>query len=152
MCLMIFSVVQPISAAHIGDTKITGPNNEPLTNMRVHAGNSIELKAQLYQYWSMGGILTENRWISEIGRELHFNLYKENADGTNGKLVWSNTAKTTRFTQTATTDFLIYEKGNYNLDIIFDDPSQDGYISPEYGTMKPCSASIKIEVVGKHHL
>ena len=51
--LMIFSVVQPISAAYIGDTKITGSNKEPVTNMRVHAGNSIELKAQLYQYWSM---------------------------------------------------------------------------------------------------
>ena len=105
------------------------------------------IKGTIISVWSMGGILTEARWISEIGRDLHFNLYKENVDGTNGKLVWSDTATTTCFTQTATTDFLIYEKGHYNLDI-----SQDGCMVSKYDYMKPCSPSIIIEVVGKHNL
>ena len=144
MCLMIFSVVPPISAANIGDSKITGPHEKPLTNIRVHDGNSIELNVKLYEYWRMAANQPQGMWFAKSGKRLNFNLYKENPDGTNGQLVWSDIDHTSLFTATVTIRFLYLQKGNYNLDIDFDDLSED--------KEKPCSTSIKIDVVGKHHL
>lgn len=141
MFVMIFSVVQPISAANLGDTMITGPKMEPLTNMRVHDGNSIELEVQLCEYERIN-YNYKNQWFPKMGKELVCQLYNER-----GQLVWSDTVKTSYYKAIATLKFPFLQNGKYNLNIRFDDPRHD-INSPE----KPCETSIVVEVVGKNHL
>ncbi|MEN6293886.1 MAG: hypothetical protein ABFD07_17950, partial [Methanobacterium sp.] len=52
MFLMAFSVAQPIFADNpqLEDTKIAMKNGEPLKDITVSAGDSIELQARLYWY------------------------------------------------------------------------------------------------------
>ncbi|MEN6293353.1 MAG: hypothetical protein ABFD07_15240, partial [Methanobacterium sp.] len=75
-------------------------------------------------------------WIPQICRYLDFNVYKSNADGSNGDLVWSDTAMTNFFTANANPDeFSLKEKGTYNLLVKYE------------GKLKHCSATAKIYVV-----
>ena len=141
MCLMIFSVVQPISAAHIGDTKITGPKMEPLTYMRFHDGNSVELNVLLYEFERFNYNYAPE-WFPKAGKELVCQLYNEK-----GQLIWSDTVKTSYYKATATLKFPFLQNGKYNLNIRFDNPHHE-INSPE----KPCETSIVVEVVGKNHL
>ena len=137
MALMIFSAVQPIFADNpqLEDTKIAMKNGAPLKDITVNAGDSIELQARLYWYWYTVDAVNAT-WIPQICRYLNFYVYKSNADGTNGDLVWSDTAITNFFTANANPDeFSINEKGTYNLLVKYE------------GKLKHCSASAKIYVV-----
>ena len=119
LVLIVVSAAQPIfaSSPHPGDTKITGKNGQPLQDITVNTGSSIELQAKLYCYYYIYdemGCTTD--WFKEICRYLDFYVYKANADGTNGDLVWSDTAITNFFTANANPDeFSLTEKGTYNL-------------------------------------
>ena len=137
MALMIFSAVQPIFADNpqLEDTKIAMKNGAPLKDITVSAGDSIELQARLYWYWYTVDTMNAS-WIPQICRYLNFYVYKSNADGTNGNLVWSDTAITNFFTANANPDeFSLNEKGTYNLLVKYE------------GKLKHCSASAKIYVV-----
>ena len=137
MVLMAFSLAQPIFAANpqLEDTKIAMKNGESLKDITVNAGDSIELQARLYWYWFT--VDSKNaQWIPQIFRYLDFYVYKTNADGTNGNLIWSDTAITNFFTANANPDkFTLNEKGSYNLVIKYE------------GKLKHCSASAKINVI-----
>ena len=137
MALMVFSVAQPIFADNpqLEDTKIAMKNGAPLKDITVSAGNSIELQARLYWYWYTVDSVNA-QWIPQICRYLDFNVYKSNADGINGDMIWSDTAMTNFFTANANPDeFTINEKGTYNLPVKYE------------GKLKHCSASAKIYVV-----
>jgi len=137
MVLMVVSAAQPIFADNpqLEDTKISGTNGEPLKDIRVSTGDSIELQARLYWYWYT---VDESKatWIPQICRYLDFYVYKSNADGTNGDLVWSDSAITNFFTANANPDeFTLNEKGAYNLLVKYE------------GKLKHCNATAKIYVV-----
>lgn len=137
MVLMAFSVAQPIFAGNpqLEDTKIAMKNGGPLQDITVNAGDSIELQARLYWYWYTVDQVNA-QWIPQICRYLNFYVYKSNADGTNGDLVWSDTAITNFFTANANPDeFTLNEKGTYNLLVKYE------------GKLKHCSAAAKIYVV-----
>ena len=137
MVLMLFSLGQPIFAHNpqLEDTKIAMKNGEPLQDISVKTGDSIELQARLYWYWYTVDSANAS-WIPQICRYLDFYVYKSNADGTNGDLVWSDSAITNFFTANANPDeFTLNEKGTYNLLVKYD------------GKLKPCSATAKIYVV-----
>lgn len=137
MVLMLFSLAQPIFAHNpqLEDTKIAMKNGEPLQDISVKTGDSIELQARLYWYWYTVDAAKAS-WIPQICRYLDFYVYKSNADGTNGDLVWSDRAITNFFTANANPDeFKLNEKGTYNLLVKYD------------GKLKPCSATAKIYVV-----
>ena len=53
MFMLAVSVAQPIFAVgpQLEDTKIAGTTGQPLKNISVHSGDSIELQARLYWYW-----------------------------------------------------------------------------------------------------
>ena len=137
MVLMVFSVAQPIFAGNpqLEDTKIAMKNGESLQDITVNAGQSIELQARLYWYWFTVDQVNAT-WIPQICRYLDFYVYKSNTDGTNGALVWSDTAITNFFTANANPDeFTLNEKGTYNLVVKYE------------GKLKHCSATAKIYVV-----
>ncbi len=91
MVLMVLSVAQPIFAGNpqLEDTKIAAKNGQPLSDITVNSGDSIELQARLYWYWYTVDSANAS-WIPQICRYLDFYVYKSNADGTNGDLVWSD--------------------------------------------------------------
>lgn len=137
MVLMVFSVAQPIFAHNpqLEDTKIAMKNGEPLQDISVKTGDSIELQARLYWYWYTIDSAKAS-WIPQICRYLDFYVYKSNSDGTNGGLVWSDTAITNFFTANANPDeFTLNEKGTYNLLVKYE------------GKLKPCNATARIIVV-----
>jgi hypothetical protein len=137
MVLMIFSAVQPIFADNpqLEDTKIAMKNGALLKDVTASVGDSIELQARLYWYWYTVDA-GNAAWIPQICRYLNFYVYKSNADGTNGDLVWSDTAITNFFTANANPDeFSLNQKGTYNLLVKYE------------GKLKHCSASAKIYVV-----
>lgn len=134
--LLAVSVAEPIFAVvpQLEDTKITGKNGQPLETMSVHPGDSIELQARLYWYWRT---VDEGKpsWIPQICRYLDFYVYKSNPNGTNGDLVWSDSAITNFFTANANPDeFTLTEKGTYNL------------VIKHEGKLKHCNATAKILV------
>ncbi len=137
MVIMAVSIAQPIFADNpqLEDTKIAMKNGEPLKDITVNAGDSIELQARLYWYWySVDSV--KATWIPQICRYLDFYVYKSNADGTNGDLVWSDSAITNFFTANANPDeFSLTEKGTYNLLVKYE------------GKLKHCSGTAKIYVV-----
>jgi hypothetical protein len=137
MILFAFSVAQPIFAANpqLEDTKIAAKDGTALKDITVQAGTEIELQARLYWYWYT---VDNNKatWIPQICRYLNFYVYKAKADGTNGDLVWSDSAITNFFTANANPDaFTLTEKGTYNLVMTYD------------GKLKNCHATAKINVV-----
>lgn len=136
MILFVVSVAQPIFAVdpQLEDTKIASTNGQPIKTMSVHSGDSIELQARLYWYWYT--IDHEKAsWIPQICRYLDFYVYKANPDGTNGDLVWSDSAITNFFTANANPDeFTLTEKGTYHLVVKYE------------GKLKHCSATAKILV------
>lgn len=137
MVLFAFSLAQPIFASNpqLEDTKIAKKHGEPLTDITVNAGDEIALQARLYWYWYTIDS-SKAEWIPQICRYLEFNVYKANDDGTNGDLVWSDTAMTNFFTANANPDeFTLTEKGKYNLVVKYD------------GKLKYCEAKSKILVV-----
>lgn len=137
MVLMVFSIAQPIFAGNpqLEDTKIAMKNGEPLQDISVNSGDSIELQARLYWYWYTVDQVNAS-WIPQICRYLDFYVYKSNADGTNGDLVWSDSAITNFFTANANPDeFSLQEKGTYNLLVKYE------------GKLKHCSGTAKIYVV-----
>jgi hypothetical protein len=137
MVLMVLSVAQPIFAGNpqLEDTKIAAKNGQPIQDITVSAGDSIELQARLYWYWYTIDNAKAS-WIPQICRYIDFYVYKSNGDGTNGDLVWSDTAMTNFFTANANPDeFTLNEKGTYNLLVKYD------------GKLKPCSATARIYVV-----
>ncbi len=137
MVLMLFSLAQPIFADNpqLEDTKIAGTNGQPLQDISVKTGDSIELQARLYWYWYTVDSANAS-WIPQICRYLDFYVYKSNADGTNGELVWSDSAITNFFTANANPDeFTLKEKDTYNLLVKYE------------GKLKHCSATAKIYVV-----
>jgi hypothetical protein len=136
MFMLAVSVAQPIFAVgpQLEDTKIAGTDGQPLKNISVHSGDSIELQARFYWYWTTvdSGKVS---WIPQICRYLEFYVYKANPDGTNGDLVWSDSAITNFFTANANPDeFTLTEKGTYNLVVKYE------------GKLKHCSATAKILV------
>lgn len=136
MVLFAFSVAQPIFAAQpqLEDTKIATKNGEPLKTLNVHSGDSIELQARLYWYWYTVDSVKAS-WIPQICRYLDFHVYKSNSDGTNGDLVWSDSAITNFFTDNANPDeFKLTDKGTYNLVVKYE------------GKLKHCNATAKIVV------
>ncbi len=137
MVLMVFSIAQPIFADNpqLEDTKIAMKNGQPLPDISVNSGDSIELQARLYWYYYTVDSAHAS-WIPQICRYLDFYVYKSNADGTNGDLVWSDTAITNFFTANANPDeFTLKEKGTYNLLVKYE------------GSLKHCSATARIFVV-----
>lgn len=102
MILMAFSIAQPIFASNpqLEDTKIAAKNGEALQDITIYSGQSIQLQARLYWYWKTVD-QSKAEWIPQICRYLDFYVYKANADGTNGDLVWSDTAMTNFFTANA---------------------------------------------------
>lgn len=137
MVLFAFSLAQPIFASNpqLEDTKIANKQGEPLTDMTVHPGDEIELQARLYWYWFTVDS-SKAEWIPQICRYLDFYVYKAKADGTNGDLVWSDTAMTNFFTANANPDtFKLTEYGTYNLVVKYE------------GKLKHCEAKAKIKVV-----
>lgn len=137
MVLMVFSIAQPIFAGNpqLEDTKIAAKNGQPLPDITVNSGDSIELQARLYWYWYTVDQVNAS-WIPQICRYLDFYVYKSNADGTNGDLVWSDSAMTNFFTANANPDeFTLKEKGTYNLLVKYE------------GKLKHCSGTAKIHVV-----
>ncbi|MCK9150589.1 hypothetical protein [Methanobacterium alcaliphilum] len=136
MVILAFSVAQPIFAANpqLEDTKIAGKNGAPINDITVSPGETIGLQARLYWYWyTVDSVNTS--WIPQICRYLDFYVYKSNANGTNGELVWSDTAITNFFTANANPDeFKLNEKGTYNLVIKYE------------GKLKHCQANAKIYV------
>ncbi len=141
MVLMLFSLAQPIFADNpqLEDTKIAMKNGEPLPDISVKTGDSIKLQARLYYFWYDN--LDENptgipSWNPQSYRYLDFYVYKSNADGTNGDLVWSDRAMTNFLTANANPDeFTLNDKGTYNLLVKYE------------GKLKHCSATAKIYVV-----
>lgn len=136
MVLMAFSVAQPIFAGNpqLEDTKIAMKNGEPLKDITVDAGASIELQARLYWYWYTVDS-AKATWIPQIYRYLDFYVYKIDANG-NETLTWSDTAITNFFTANANPDeFTLNEKGDYKLVVKYE------------GNLKHCSATAKINVV-----
>lgn len=137
MVLILISVAQPIFADNpqLEDTKIAAKNGQPLQDINVHPGDSIELQARLFWYYYT--VDSEKAcWIPQICRYLDFYVYKSNADGTNGDLVWSDSAMTNFFTANANPDeFTLNEKGNYNLLVKYE------------GSLKHCNATARIHVV-----
>ena len=137
MVVMVFSVAQPIFAENpqLEDTKIAMKNGQSLQDVRVNAGDSIELQARLYWYYYTVDD-SKPTWIPQICRYLDFYVYKANPNGTNGDLVWKDTAITNFFTANANPDeFTINEKGTYNLLVKYE------------GNLKHCSGTAKIYVV-----
>jgi len=137
MVLMLFSLAQPIFAHNpqLEDTKIAMKNGEPLQDISVKTGDSIELQARLYWYWYTVDSANAS-WIPQICRYLDFYVYKSNADGTNGDLVWSDRAITNFLTANANPDeFTLKDKGTYNLFVKYE------------GKLKHCSTTAKIFVV-----
>jgi len=137
MVLMVFSIAQPIFAGNpqLEDTKIAAKNGQPLPDITVNSGDFIELQARLYWYWYTVDQVNAS-WIPQICRYLDFYVYKSNADGTNGDLVWSDSAITNFFTANANPDeFTLKEKGTYNLLVKYE------------GKLKHSSATAKIHVV-----
>jgi hypothetical protein len=137
MVMFAFSMAQPIFASNpkLEDTKIASKNGQPLADITVDAGEPIELQARLYWYWTTVDS-SKPEWIPQICRYLDFYVYKANDDGTNGDLVWSDSAMTNFFTANANPDeFTLNEKGSYKLFVNYD------------GKLKPCNATAKINVV-----
>jgi hypothetical protein len=137
MVLMVFSIAQPIFAGNpqLEDTKIAMKNGQPLSDITVNSGDSIELQARLYWYYYTVDAAKAS-WIPQICRYLDFYVYKSNADGTNGDLVWSDSAMTNFFTANANPDeFTLKEKGTYNLLVKYE------------GKLKHCSGTARIYVV-----
>ena len=146
MVLMVFSIAQPIFAHNpqLEDTKIAGTHGQPLQDINVRTGDSIELQARLYLYMSpnnAGNNPMSAVWIPQICRHIDFYVYQSNDDGTNGDLVWRGRALTNFFTANANPDeFTLKQPGTYNLLVKYD------------GELKPCNATAKIFVKGKNHL
>lgn|GEM_PF-1135481 len=138
--VILISLAQPIFAhPSMGDTKITGANGEPLKNLTASAGSPIELQARLY--WYFLPFTTDTfTWIPQTCRYLDFHVYKANPDGTNGDLVWNDTAMTNFFTGNANpNEFKLTENGSYNLVV-------------EYcGKLSHCNATVKILVEPQKH-
>jgi hypothetical protein len=137
MVIIAFSIAQPIFAANpqLDDTKIAAKDGGPLKDITVSAGSEIELQARLYWYWYT---VDDGKasWIPQICRNLNFYVYKSNADGSNGNLVWNDSAMTNFFTANANPDvFTLNEKGKYNLVVKYE------------GKLKHCTANAKINVV-----
>jgi hypothetical protein len=122
MVIIAFSVAQPIFAAspQLEDTKIAAKDGQPLKDITASSGSSIELQARLYWYYiPVDGV--NATWIPQICRYLNFYVYKSNANGTNGDLVWSDKAITNFFTANANPDkFILNEKGKYNLVVTYE--------------------------------
>ena len=136
MVMLAISVARPIFAVgpQLEDTKIADKHGQPLKTISVHSGDSIELQARLYWYWYTVDSAKAS-WIPQICRYLDFSVYKTNSDGTNGDLVWSDSAITNFFTANANPDeFTLTEKGTYNLVVKYE------------GKLKYCSATAKILV------
>ena len=137
MVIMAVSVAQPIFAEkpQLEDTKIAGADGKPLQDIIVHPGSPIELQARLYWYWKTVD-QSKAEWIPQICRYIDFYVYKSNADGTNGDLVWKDTAITNFFTANSNPDeFTLNEYGNYNLVVKYE------------GKLKHCNATAKINVI-----
>ena len=135
MVMIAVSVAQPIFAAHpqLEDTKIAGSDGQPLNDISVHSGDSITLQARLY--WYCYTIDPNPKWIPQLCRYLNFYVYKANDNGSNGELVWSDTAITNLFTANANPDtFQLTESGTYNLVVKYE------------GKLKNSNASAKIYV------
>ncbi len=135
MVMFAFSVAQPIFASdpQLEDTKIADKNGQPLKEITADAGKPIELQARLYWYWYS---VDSNKatWIPQICRYLEFYVYKLNVNGTNGDLVWSDSAITNFFTANSNPDEFTLEKGNYRLVVKYE------------GKLKHCNATSKITV------
>lgn len=130
--------VEPRKDAMLGDTKIAGNDSNPLKDMTVQSGTPIELQARLYLY--EGGMDVDwyhkPNWRPIPWYYLDFYVYKSNLDGTNGDLVWNDSAMTNYFTHNANPDeFNLTEKGVYNLIVKYD------------GKMNHCRSATKIFVV-----
>jgi len=136
IAVMVFSAAQPIYA-EADDSKITGPNYNPLQDIIMNTGTGIQLHAKLlalrWMGWSSGPT-----WLNQPLRYLNFYVYKANANGANGDLVWSDGAYTNYFNCIASPNELVLnERGNYNLLVTY----KGGW------SIKPCSATAKIKVV-----
>jgi hypothetical protein len=134
--VLAVSITEPIFAVNpqLEDTKIAGTNGQPLQTMTVHPGDSIELQARLYWYWHNVDTMSAS-WIPQICRYLDFYVYKANPNGTNGDIVWSDSAITNFFTANANPDeFTLTEKGTYNLVVKYE------------GNLKHSNATAKILV------
>lgn len=141
LMFLVLIYVQPIFGASesANPTKITGADGKPLKNITVSAGSPVELQARLY--WYFFPFTTDTfTWIPQTCRYLNFNVYKTNPDGTNGELVWNDTAMTNFFTGNANPDkFRLTENGTYNLVV-------------EYtGKLSHCNATAKIFVEPLKH-
>ncbi len=135
MVMFAFSMAQPIFASdpQLEDTKIADKYGNPLKDIVANAGETIELQARLYWlYYTVDD--SKPVWIPQVVRYLDFYVYKVNANGTNGDLVWSDTAVTNFFTANANPDAFTLEKGNYRLFVKYD------------GSLKPCNATAKITI------
>lgn len=130
--------VEPRKYAMLGDTKIAGKDGNPLKNITVQSGTPIELQARLYLYedgMSMDWY-NEPAWRPIPWYFLDFYVYKSNLDGSNGDLVWNDSAMTNYFTYNANPDkFNLTEKGSYNLIVKYD------------GKMNHCRARSNILVI-----
>jgi hypothetical protein len=135
MVMFAFSVAQPIFAAdpQLEDTKIADKFGNPLKDINANAGDTIELQARLYWlYYTVDE--SKPAWIPQVVRYLDFYVYKLNANGTNGDLVWSDTAVTNFFTANANPDTFTLTKGNYRLFVKYD------------GSLKHCNTTAKITI------
>ncbi|ADZ09808.1 hypothetical protein Metbo_1581 [Methanobacterium lacus] len=130
--------VEPRKNAVLGDTKIAGKYGCPLRDITVHSGSPIKLQARLYLYEDGMSMDWYNKpaWRPIPWYYLDFFVYKSNLDGTNGGLVWNDSAMTNYFTYNSNPDeFTLTEKGCYNLVVKYD------------GKMNHCRSDTKIFVV-----
>jgi len=130
--------VEPRKNVMLGDTKILGKDGEPLNDITVQSGDPIELQAKLYLYEDGTNLegYHRPRWHPLPWYYLDFYVYRTNPDGTNGELVWSDTAMTNAFTLNANPDkFNLTQKGCYNLVVKYD------------GKMNHCRTTAKIYIV-----
>ena len=139
MVLMVISVAQPIFAApQRGDTKIASAHDETFNDMTVKAGEDIEIRVRLLEYFDDNPIAP---WYFRPFRYLLFYVYEPKADGTKGDLtneylVYSAGAWTGLLTGIATPpEFKLRRKGNYTLLVKYE------------GDLKHCNGTANINVI-----
>lgn len=134
LCLFLItaSVIQPLSAAEPGDTRIQAHDGGALKDVTVKAGEPIKLQAMVascvYDY-DVGYV-----WVGMGLRYLEFSVFKAKEDGSDGDCVYYNSKMTSFWTGIAKPKAFTLEKGTYNL------------LVQHNGNLKHCSARAKIYV------
>ena len=138
--LIVVSVAQPIFAYNSWkiDTKIVGADDEPLKDITVSAGNPIALQAKLVWCGTYDNWKYYDKEAFLFFCYLNFYVYKSNADGSNGDIVWSGSAIAFNRDNANLNKFSLNENGTYNLLVEY-----EGYSD----VFRPCNATAKIYVV-----